>query len=282
MIFTVDVEEWWSVHSFQKLNLNVKEGSLDDRIEIGVEKILTLLDQFSYKATFFILGRVAEKYPNIVNEISNKGHQVGTHGYNHKLIYEQSKKEFEIDLIKSIKILEKITGEPIISYRAPSYSITKQTLWALEILAKNGIKYDSSIVPVSGLRFGIKNAPKEPYIIDLPDKTQIVEIPPNIAKVFFKNLPLSSGFAFRLFPKRIINKYFKSFIKYGIKPMIIIHNWEMDPRHPRLNPGIKGTLIHYYNINRVGKKIEFFFSKYKYNAFSEFEITKRINFTDLK
>lgn len=284
IILTIDVEEWWSVYSFRNLNLKENSDYLDDRIEVSVNILLRILEQFKIKATFFVLGRVAEKYPEIIRKISINGHEIGTHGFGHNPIYHQSEKEFEEDLIKSITILESITGKKVIFYRAPSYSITNQTLWALEILKKNGIRIDSSIVPTLNSRFGIKNSPQEPYIIELLHKnSQIIEFPPNVINIFNKCIPISSGFAFRMFPQVIIDRYFEKCNKFGNKPMIIIHNWEVDINHPRVNPGIKGSLIHYYNLKNVISKLLFFFSKYNISGLPlNLEISKRVSLNDLK
>ena len=261
--FSIDLEEWWSVESFSKLGLGIEQSAEYDRISVGVKRILLLLEKYSATATFFVLGRVALKYPEIILLISEKGHEIGTHGFAHKLIYQQTPIEFENDLVRSIKILEKILGRAINSYRAPSYSITKNSLWALEILAKNGIKYDSSIVPTSNSRFGIRNAPSYPYKILLSESnSELIEFPPTVIKIMGKFLPVSSGFAFRLFPTWIIKNLFIKLIQSGSLPMIIMHNWEVDNDHPRVKAGLKGQLIHYHNINKAETKLEFFLQNF--------------------
>jgi polysaccharide deacetylase family protein (PEP-CTERM system associated) len=142
---TFDIEEWWDVHSLQPFMRRNPKNQKNDRIEESVNIILNILVKYNTKATFFVLGRVAEKYPDIIKLISNKGHDIGTHGHNHKLVYNHSKEEFETDLKKSISAISNITGKRVNKYRAPSYSINRRSLWALEVLVKNGIKIDSRI-----------------------------------------------------------------------------------------------------------------------------------------
>lgn len=267
VIFSVDVEEWWSVHSFRHLDL--KTDQLNDRIEAGIDILLDMLDKHDSTGIFFVLGRVAEKHPKIIRHISDRGHQIASHGYAHKLIYSQTPDEFEEDIALSLKILEDITSEKVMHYRAPSYSITEKSLWALEVLANLGIKYDSSIVATSNSRFGIKNAVKEPYTINLANGKSIVEIPPNVAKIGSKQLPITSGFAFRLFPKQIVNKYFRKLEKTDILPMIVLHNWEVDTDHPKVNAGFKGNTIHYHNLGRTEGKLKYLLKYYKFSGFPE-------------
>jgi len=270
VIFSVDVEEWWSVHSFRHLNLKTQSNQLDDRLETGINIILDLLDKYNAKGIFFVLGRVAEKHPQIIRNIHQKGHQIGSHGYAHKLIYDQTHDEFEKDLSHSLDVLENIISRKVLYYRAPSYSITDRSLWALEILAKNGICYDSSIVATYNSRFGIKNAGKEPYSIELSKHVApIVEIPPNVARIGWMQIPISSGFAFRMFPKHIVNRYFQNIENTSIFPMIVLHNWEVDPGHPKVKAGFKGNLIHYHNLTKTKSKLEFLLNRFNFSGIPE-------------
>lgn len=286
IIFSVDVEEWWSVESFSNLKLESNQSESYDRIDNSTDRLLEILNDFDAKGTFFILGRVAQKYPGVVRKIAENGHEIGTHGYAHKLVYNQTPVEFEKDLIKSIKILEEIVHQPIETYRAPSYSITKESLWALEILAKNGIKLDSSIMSARNNRFGIKNAPAYPYEIELPDNSKTISIfPPTTFNILGKSLPASSGFAFRLFPKIMIKEIFKKRLKKNIPPIIVLHNWEIDRNHPKVKVNLKGKLIHYYNINKIEKKLEFFLKRYEFVSFKKYNqyqsIENRFKLNDL-
>jgi len=275
-LLSIDVEEWWSVHSFQ--NYITKKQSLDfnDRISQGINKILLLLDHHRYKATFFILGRVAEKHPQIVEKIIDKGHDLGSHGYSHKLIYNVSPSDFEKDLKLSIDSLKIITGEDITKYRAPSYSITKKSLWALDILINQGIKIDSSIIKAENTRFGIKNAYKKPHWIKT-GSGKLLEIPPNVVQCGKIALPITSGFAFRLFPLWFIKKQIKNFHNFGEIPNIIIHNWELDPEQPKIKTNIMNWFIHYYNIKNSNERIDEMFRSFKFSSYSDLEFSDLTN-----
>lgn len=255
--FTIDVEEWWSVHSFSKYIKKHNNVDLNDRIDVGINNIIDFLKQNNFSATFFLLGRVVEKHPRSIENIVKNGYDIGTHGFYHKLIYRQTREEFEEDLQKSIEVINKYTGIRVNKYRAPSYSIKTESLWAMNILKKNGIDFDSSIVPVENNRFGIKNAPKYPYKLFLDvENNFITEIPPNITKILFFNIPVSNGFFFRAIPYKIIVKSFREYWRKNISPMIVLHNWEFDNEQPLLKVPLKSRMIHYYNLSNVERKME--------------------------
>jgi len=264
LYFTIDLEEWWAVHSFDKYFRN-KPNNFSDRIESGLEKIFSLLKKYNQPATFFVLGRTAKKYPQLIKKIVDEGYDLGTHGYGHELVYEMSEEEFEKDLIQSIKILQDISGLKIDKYRAPSYTITKNTLWALPVLHRNGIRIDSSIASGKNFRYGISHASRQPYNITLNEKDSIIEIPPNSLDFKMFSFPVTSGFGFRFFPLKLIRRSIKNFRKNKISPVITLHNWEFDKEQPRINPGLKGRLIHYYNLNTVEDKISNLFNTFRFD-----------------
>jgi polysaccharide deacetylase family protein (PEP-CTERM system associated) len=272
-LFTVDVEEWWSVHSFEKYAnaRNINRANFDDRMAVGIEKLLILLKEYQIPAIFFVLGRVAEAYPELITNILNAGHEIGTHGYEHKLVYNQTPEEFEEDLVKSITTIQNITGKKIDKYRAPSYSITLKSLWALPLLEKTGIKYDFSLFPLKNNRFGVPSAPREPYQINLNESggKYLIEIPPNIIDLKLIKLPINSGFGFRFFPLFMIKKNLKYLLKKGTLPNLIIHNWELDPYHPRLKAGFTAEMIHYYNISKTENKLIELFKAFNFYSLEE-------------
>jgi polysaccharide deacetylase family protein (PEP-CTERM system associated) len=271
VLLTVDLEEWWSVHSFSHLFKSKNHEFPEDRIEKGLNALLDLLNAFKVKVTFFVLGRVAEKYPDTIKKIALQGHDIGTHGYSHKLIYDNTPAEFENDLVRSIKILESNTGFKVTKYRAPSYSITSRSLWALEILVKNGITIDSSIMPSVNKRFGISNMPTEPYKITFGTGIpELLEIPPTVITIAGKMIPISSGIAFRLFPLFLIRHAFKNYHGRKVDPMIIIHNWEMDTEQPVLKAGLKGKIIHYYGLHKTSSKLQNILSSYQVLSLKNF------------
>jgi polysaccharide deacetylase family protein (PEP-CTERM system associated) len=165
---TVDVEDYFQVSAFAD-NIDRKDwDTCETRVEANNAKLLELFDRFNYKATFFVLGWVAERYPQIVQAIHEGGHEVACHGYSHQLIYNQTPEEFAAETVKAKKILEDIIQEPVLGYRAASYSITQKSLWALDILAESGFTYDSSIFPVRHDRYGIPGAEEKPHQLKTP------------------------------------------------------------------------------------------------------------------
>lgn len=247
MILTFDIEEWWSVESFKPYLQKRNSDVFNDRVEIGINNLLKVLNNHNVKGTFYFLGRVAEKYSDVVEEIAEQGHDIGTHGYEHVVIYKQKPREFENDLKKSINILNNITGQYINKYRAPSYTIKKDTLWALKILHHNGILYDSSMFNGSLGRFGVKNIPSEPFKVVLDKNSSIIEFPINSINLFNQQLPITSGFGFRFFPEILI----KNYIKKHSYNLLVLHNWEFDIAQPKINAGYKAKLIHYFNLKNT-------------------------------
>lgn len=251
---TIDLEDWYHTMDF---NFPVdKWDSFEDRVENSVRIILDTLDEHKTKATFFVLGYVARKHPELIKEISNKGHEIGSHGSFHRLVYTQNENEFRQDVRASKELLEGITGKEIKLFRASSWSISTKTLWALRVLQEEGFICDSSVQPFKTPLSGINGAPKEPfYPVIEGRKLDLLEFPPTVLPVGNLGVPFSGGLYLRTMPLK--------FIKYALKKinatrpgMIYIHPWELDVSQPRLKvpPHIKFT--HYYNLNKTLQKVE--------------------------
>jgi polysaccharide deacetylase family protein (PEP-CTERM system associated) len=249
-----DVEEYFQVSNFESVIKREDWDNLESRLYIGLNKILDILDEKDVKATFFVLGWVAERHPNLIKHISEREHEISTHGYEHKLIYKQKKAEFEEDLVKSIKTIEGITGNKILGFRAPSFSITKSSLWALEILAKNNIKYDASIFPILHHRYGIENSERFPYHIS-NNGYNIIEYPCSTIRILGRNIPFSGGGYLRLLPYKVIKNFIK-WINKEYQPVIIyLHPWELDINLPRIKAGAMNEFRHYYNLDSTEVKL---------------------------
>ncbi|HYJ78475.1 MAG TPA: polysaccharide deacetylase family protein, partial [Longimicrobiaceae bacterium] len=161
-ILTIDVEDWY--HPLDEDPANW--ARYEDRIVLATRRVLQVLADNDTHATFFVLGHVADRHHELVREIHRAGHEVGCHGYEHRFVYRQTPAEFESDVGRAARLLSSITGEPVVSYRAPYFSITKKSLWALPILRDLGFKYDSSVFPVHNHRYGIPDAPRLPFTTD--------------------------------------------------------------------------------------------------------------------
>jgi polysaccharide deacetylase family protein (PEP-CTERM system associated) len=269
------------------LELSTQNSKLDHLVTHSLNNSLTQ----RVKGTFFVLGWIAERYPNLVRRIQKEGHEIACHGYAHEMIYTQSKEEFRQDIRKAKAILEDITASEVIGYRAPSYSINNKSQWAFEVLVEEGFKYDSSIFPIRHDFYGIPNAPRFPFVISLNgnsnfeflmlnfEKQQhgntaaplegitpnselstqhyLLEFPISTVKVFGQNFPISGGGYFRLFPYSLIRKGLKSINQKENKPFIFYaHPWEIDPEQPRVKGlSSRSKFRHYVNLNRTEIKL---------------------------
>lgn len=265
--FTIDLEEWWGAESF-KPYFSKNPLPEDDRIMSGLGAFLELLETYGQSATFFVLGRVAQKYPDIVPMLVDKGHAIGTHGYNHELVYKQSPEEFEKDLNESLEVLSRQSGSDVTAYRAPSYSITSKSLWSIDLLRKNGITTDSSISPAANNRFGIAGAPEQPYRIET-EFGALQELPPNVLELLGKKLPVTSGIGFRLFPNWVVRQAIRSFERRGVHTMFIFHNWELDRNQPIIQAGWKPNFIHYHGIKGMKANVEALLQRYQFHPLPE-------------
>jgi polysaccharide deacetylase family protein (PEP-CTERM system associated) len=266
---TIDVEDYFMVSAFENVVKFEDWHSFESRIEMNTYKILELLDEYRAKATFFVLGWVAEHHPNIVRDIHSSGHEVSSHGYQHRLVYNLPPEQFREDVRKSKQILEDITGEPVIGFRAASYSIVGETLWALDILIEEGFLYDSSIFPVHHDRYGFPEAYRFPHIIKR-NKGIIIEFPPTTYQVLGVNIPIAGGGYLRLFPIQFIRAAIRRINENEKNPVILyFHPWEIDVEQPRLNGRRLSKIRHYININSTMPKLETLLSELEFGPLSE-------------
>ena len=263
--FTVDVEDYYHVSNFEKHIDRADWGQHESRVEANTRRVLKLLEKHGVRATFFVLGWVAERFPHLVREIRAGGHEIGSHGYWHRLIYSLSPEQFRDDLVKTRKILEDISEGPVTAYRAPSFSITKRSLWALEILVEEGIRFDSSIFPVRHHRYGIPAADPAIHRIDTA-AGPLWEFPVSVLRIGGVNLPVSGGGYFRLYPLKW-SLYFLSRInrKHARPFVFFIHPWELDPDQPRLHVGSPiARARHYLNLGSTEEKLTAVLERFRF------------------
>jgi len=248
-ILTVDVEEYFQVHNFAGVVHRDKWDSYESRVEAEVDKVLNLLSEAETRATFFVLGWVAERHANMVRRIQRAGHEIATHGYEHQLIYRQTPEEFAADLRRSIEIIGNITGEQVLGYRAPSFSITQANLWALEIIREQGLKYDSSIFPlVIHDRYGIAVAARHPHLLE----NGLWEFPIATIPILGKNIPVGGGGYLRVLPYSMVRWALKRINAEGQPFVIYFHSWELDPDQPRIrHVPLFYRFRHYVNLNKM-------------------------------
>lgn len=273
-ILTVDLEDWYQVHSLRHIVRYEEWEEYEDRIEIGTKKLLNILDEYKTKATFFVLGWIAEKHPGLIKLIRSRGHEIASHGYAHKLIYEQDPKNFERDLIKSIDILEALIGKKVEGYRAPSWSIMRETLWALDVLAENDIKYDSSIYPTTNYQFGLPNADRHPGTIETPSGHKLLEIPPSIFKFLTKSIPIAGGFSLRAYPYWFTKHQIKRLNENGLRAVIYLHPWELDAEHPKIKLPLKSRIVHYFRLDKVETNLRNLLKYFRFDSVENVLIRK--------
>jgi polysaccharide deacetylase family protein (PEP-CTERM system associated) len=229
----IDVEDYWSIFSRDWLGI---EAEPSDAVVRNTEWFLETLARHNVKATFFILGEVAKKFPSLIGKIAADGHEIGSHGFSHKQIFKLTKEDFRREVADCKKLLEDITLSPILGYRAPAFSIMPQTRWALEILAQEGFKYDSSVYPISGRRYGWPGFSRDICKIDLPSGRSIIEVPLSTVTVFGKTLPIAGGGYIRHFPYAVTKWAIKLIQKNG-PAIVYMHPYEIDTEYRELNIG---------------------------------------------
>lgn len=270
---TIDVEDYFQVSAFERHVKREEWSTYPLRVVANTQRVLGILKEFEVTATFFILGWVAERCPSLVNDIHSAGHEVASHGYGHQRVNTQTRQEFREDVRKSKMLLENIIGKAVLGYRAPSYSISMNTLWAFDELIAAGYLYDSSVFPIQHDFYGIPDWPRFPFHVLkredgswLPERDifghgistpgqeyRMLEIPISTLNFGWKNIPIAGGGYFRLFPYAITQWGLKQITQIEKKPFIFyLHPWELDPEQPRITgTAFKTRFRHYLNLGRT-------------------------------
>jgi len=248
---TVDFEDW-----YQGIEIPHTEWEgYEERIRESGRRLLGIFAEAGARGTFFVLGAIAERYPELVREIAAAGHEVATHGWSHTLVYQLTPQTFRDELERSIEILQRLTGQTIVGHRAPFFSITRQSLWAFDILGECGITYDSSVFPVMNYRYGIEDAPRWPYSIH-SGSTRLTEFPITTVRLLGKNIPIAGGAYFRIYPYALTKAALRSVNRSGHAATFYIHPWEVDPEHPRIPLPRRIALTHYFNLAATERRLK--------------------------
>ena len=261
---TIDFEDW-----YQGLEIPPADwGGFESRIVPAGRRLLEILSDANVHATFFVLGAVAERHPEIVREIADAGHEIGTHGYSHTLIYTQTPEVFREEMKRAVGAVEQITGRKILGHRAPFFSITKKSLWALDILGELGMRYDTSIFPVANYRYGIEDAPRWPYELQANGRT-LEEFPISTWRILGKNVPIAGGAYFRIFPYAVTRHGFRSINNLGRPAVFYLHPWEIDPGHPRIDLPKRIAATHYFNLKATEGRLVRLLRDFKFAPMKE-------------
>lgn len=263
---SVDVEEYFQVSAFDRVVSRASWDTLDSRVVRNTHQLLDLFDHSGVTATFFVLGWIAERHPQLVREIAARGHEVASHGYHHQLVYMLTRQQFREDVRAAKAALENATGRPVFGFRAPSYSIITSSLWALDILIEEGYRYDTSVFPIHHDRYGIPGAPRHSHRIERASGT-LIEMPASTVRVGSVNLPIAGGGYFRLLPY--------AWTQWGIRrvnaaeraPVVFyMHPWEIDPEQPRMAVGPATRWRHYGGLERTAQRLTRLLQEFRFDT----------------
>ena len=261
---SVDVEDYFHVSVFDGIVPRTEWDAMESRVCANTERLLDIFDEYSVRSTFFVLGWVGEKYPALVTKIAARGHEVASHGYAHRLVYDQTPAAFREDVRRAKALLEEASGRPVVGYRAPSYSITPRSLWALDVLIEEGYQYDSSIFPIRHDRYGIPVSDRQPYRIDR-NGGSLIEVPGSTTRLGPMNLPVAGGGYFRILPYRWTQWGIRRVNEQERRPAVFyLHPWEIDPDQPRLHAGRLGRFRHYRNLDSTEQRLRQLLSDFRF------------------
>lgn len=267
---TIDVEDYFHVSAFADTIKPEDWGNYQSRIERNTYKLLDIFSKRHQKATFFVLGWVAERYPNLVKDIAERGHEVGCHGFSHQLIYNQKPDVFREETIRAKSLLENIIQTPVHGYRAASFSVTKQQMWALDILVESGFTYDSSVFPIRHDRYGIPDASRFPHRLQTPSGETLVEFPLSTIEILRYRLPIAGGGYFRLYPYGLTRMALRSINARHRQPFAFyIHPWELDPDQPRVQAGWIARLRHYNNLEKCERRFMLLLKDFRFTTMKD-------------
>ena len=253
-IFTVDLEEYFQAHALGDVIGQSEWEYLPPRAEKSTEMLLEFLDGRQIEATFFVLGWVAERNPDLVREIADRGHEVASHGWSHNRVDQLSREEFRSEIRRSKELLEKLSGRPVHGFRAPSFSVVPGTEWAFEVLAEEGYEYDSSVYPVRRPGYGYPGASREPFRVET-EAGSLLELPPATLTVAGIPLPAGGGAYFRHLPYELTSHALRQSADGGAPGIFYVHSWEIDEHMPRLPVGFFSEWRHYGRVDRMLERL---------------------------
>jgi polysaccharide deacetylase family protein (PEP-CTERM system associated) len=265
---TLDVEDYYHVSGFDRCVSRRQWDQLPSRVGANTRRLLDRLAEHGVRGTFFVLGWVAERQPALVRDIRAAGHEIGCHSHVHRLVYEQTQRQFRHDLRRARGVLEDIIGEPVTAYRAPSFSITERSLWALDVLVEEGFQFDSSIYPTHHDRYGMAGAPRQPHRIERGGGS-LWEFPPPVWSLLGYPLPIGGGGYFRLYPYRLTRRGLRAINAAGRPFATYLHPWEFDPEQPRLRPGWLRAWRHYVGLRRTEGRLLRLLKDFRFGTLSE-------------
>jgi polysaccharide deacetylase family protein (PEP-CTERM system associated) len=263
---TVDVEDYFQVSAFDSVVSRAGWDEYPSRVSANTERVLELFDGAGVRATFFVLGWVADRFPALVRRIAAAGHEVASHGYHHQLLYVLTPQQFRADVRRAKNTLEQAVGQAVLGFRAPSFSVIKSTMWALDVLIEEGHRYDASIFPIHHDRYGVPDAPRHAHVLQRAGGT-LVEMPASTVRLGRVNLPIAGGGYFRLLPY--------AWTKWGmgrvnrvekVPVVFYMHPWELDPEQPRFDVGFATRVRHYGGLSRTAERLAMLLRDFRFDS----------------
>ena len=252
---TVDVEDYFQVSAFDDVVSRDSWASRESRVVANTSRLLDLFAEARVHATFFVLGWVAERFPSLVKRIADGGHEVASHGYHHELLYTMTPEQFRTDVRRARQVIQDASGMPVVGYRAPSFSVTRSTLWALDVLIEEGHEYDASVFPIHHDRYGIPDAERHAHAWTRRSG-RLLEFPASTVRIGGTNLPIAGGGYFRLLPYAWTRWGMRRVNLRERQPVVFyLHPWEIDPEQPRLPVGAATRLRHYSGLRRTKHRL---------------------------
>ena len=262
--FTVDVEDWFDGIP---IDAGAKTAAVP-RLERGLGRLLDLLAEHRTTGTFFFLAPIADRHPELLRRVADAGHEIGCHGWSHDLLYEMGRERFRDETARAQDVLSQRLGRPIRAYRAPYFSITRSSFWALEELARLGFRYDSSIFPVKNWRYGIPDFPPRPQVVETP-AGPILELPLSVRRVFGRTIPVSGGAYFRIYTYGLTRANMRAHEK-SLRPVVFyLHPWELDPDHPRVPFAMGPRVTHYWNLGATEPRLRRLLADFRFAPLGE-------------
>jgi polysaccharide deacetylase family protein (PEP-CTERM system associated) len=266
--FSVDVEEYFQVAALEEAVPRADWPHYESRVARSVDLLLELLDQHGSRGTFFVLGWVAERDPALARRIADAGHEIASHGWDHRRVREQDPPQFRESVRRTRQFLEDVTGSPVLGFRAPSFSIVRGAEWALDVLIEEGYLYDSSLFPVRRRGYGYAGGERDPHWIERP-VGRLAEVPPVTLTVGGLRLPAGGGAYFRLLPYALIRSALREAERRGAPGTFYIHPWELDPDQPRIDVPVATRIRHYGNLSRTRSRLERLLGEFRFRPIAD-------------
>lgn len=280
-ILSVDVEDYFQVEAFAGQVSRESWDNWPSRVVANTQRVLDLFDVHQAKGTFFFVGWVAARFPHLVREVQARGHELACHSYWHRTVYSLNPAEFREDTKRAKRAIEDVSGVAVKGYRAPSWSITKECLWALDILAEEGFTYDSSIYPIHHDLYGVPGAKRFPYTHKCGNGLELIEFPPATLRFLATNFPVAGGGYLRIFPSAYTELAFQKFEKnYRERLVVYLHPWELDPEQPRISGSLKSRFRHYTSLRRMEAKVGAVLKRHKFTRFADVLTEKEVASAD--